>query len=195
MQLAKETSAGHVGSEVRWQTSLRGIAKKATENKTHQFGNLYQLLNHESLHEAFHDFLRSTHLVCAFKFKQEAVKFYQEVGERLEKFGLALAEEKTNIIIFSRFRKEEKTRFEFLGLEFRWGVFRKGKAIIKRGTAPEKLRKSLAAFKQWCKVMRCKSFRSLFPKIIAKLRGYTNYYGLTGNFSSLSKFYNNVKKI
>ena len=55
MQPVKETSTGHVGSEVRWQTSLRGIAKKATENKTHQFGNLYQLLDVESLHEAFYD--------------------------------------------------------------------------------------------------------------------------------------------
>ena len=55
MQPVKETSAGHVGSGKRWQTSLRGIAKKATENKTHQFGNLYQLLNKESLREAFYD--------------------------------------------------------------------------------------------------------------------------------------------
>ena len=55
MQPVKETSTGHVGSEVRWQTSLRGIAKKATENKTHRFGNLYKLLNVEALREAFHD--------------------------------------------------------------------------------------------------------------------------------------------
>jgi len=133
--------------------------------------------------------------VCAFQFKQEAVQFYQEVGERLGKFGLELADEKTNIIIFSRFRKEENTKFEFLGFEFRWGVSRKGKAIIKRRTAPGKLRKSLVAFKEWCKIMRCKRLRSLFPKLIAKLRGYTNYYGLTGNYSSLSQFYINVKKI
>ena len=55
MQPVKETSAGHVGSEVRWQTSLRGIAKKANENKTYRFGNLYKLLNVEALREAFHD--------------------------------------------------------------------------------------------------------------------------------------------
>jgi hypothetical protein len=55
MQPVKETSAGHVGPRLRWQTSLRGIAKKATENKNHRFGNLYQLLNVESLREAFYD--------------------------------------------------------------------------------------------------------------------------------------------
>jgi len=65
--------------------------------------------------------------VCAFQFKQEAVQFYQEVGERLGKFGLELAQEKTNIISFSRFRKEEKTKFEFLGFEFSWGITLGGK--------------------------------------------------------------------
>jgi RNA-directed DNA polymerase len=55
MQPVKETNAGHVGPGLRWQTSLRGIAKKAKENKTHRFGNLYQLLNAEALREAFHD--------------------------------------------------------------------------------------------------------------------------------------------
>jgi len=55
MQPVKETSAGHVGPGKHWQTSLRGIAKKAAENKAHQFGNLYQLLNKESLCEAFYD--------------------------------------------------------------------------------------------------------------------------------------------
>ncbi|MBK5102467.1 MAG: hypothetical protein JJE15_16020 [Desulfobacteraceae bacterium] len=43
--------------------------------------------------------------------------------------------------------------------------------------------------------MRCKRLRKLFPKLIAKLRGYTNYYGLRGNFRSLSKFYEHVKRI
>jgi len=39
------------------------------------------------------------------------------------------------------------------------------------------------------------STNGLFPKLIAKLQGYTNYYGLIGNYSSLSKFYEHVKRI
>jgi len=123
------------------------------------------------------------------------VQFYQAVGERLEKFGLELAQEKTNIISFSRFRKEEKTKFEFLGFEFRWGVSFRGKDIIKRRTAPGKLRKSLTAFTEWCREMRNKRLRRLFPKLIAKLRGYNNYYGLIGNHRGLSRFYEQVKLI
>jgi len=84
MKLAKETSAGHVGSEVRWQTSLRGIAKKATENKTHQFGNLYQLLNHESLHEAFHDLKKKSAAgVDKITAQEYAEKLEANLGELL----------------------------------------------------------------------------------------------------------------
>jgi len=133
--------------------------------------------------------------VCAFQYKQDAVEFYKAVGERLEKFGLEPAQEKTNITSFSRFRKEENTKFEFLSFEFRWGKSTKVGDIIKRRTAPSKLRKSLAAFTEWCKEMRNKRLRRLFPKLIAKLRGYNNYYGLIGNYNSLSKFYEQVKRI
>jgi hypothetical protein len=133
--------------------------------------------------------------VCAFQFKREAEQFYKEVGERLGKFGLELAQEKTNIISFSRFRKEEKTKFEFLGFEFRWGVSLKGKTIIKRRTAPGKLRKSLTAFTEWCKKMSNERLRRLFPKLIVKLQGYYNYYGLIGNYRSLSQFYQQAKRI
>jgi len=41
MQPAKETSAGHVGSESRWQTSLWGIAKKAKEILMPEYGSEY----------------------------------------------------------------------------------------------------------------------------------------------------------
>jgi len=35
------------------QTSLRGIAKKAKEQKKHRFGNLYEMLNEEFLHDCW----------------------------------------------------------------------------------------------------------------------------------------------
>jgi len=35
------------------QTSLRGIAKKAQEQKKHRFGNLYEMLNEENLHDSW----------------------------------------------------------------------------------------------------------------------------------------------
>jgi RNA-directed DNA polymerase len=134
-------------------------------------------------------------LVCAFRYKRDAQRFYQTLGKRLNKFGLEVAEDKTKIISFSRFRKEENTAFDFLGFEFRWGVSRKGKDIIKRRTSRSKFRKALMSFKEWCKENRDKRLQELFKTLNAKLRGYYNYYGIIGNFESLNEFYEIAKKI
>src|SRR5215216_7750366 len=95
-------------------------------------------------------FLRATHLVCGFERAEEAERFYNELEERLRKFGLELAKDKTRVMPFSRYRQGE-TSFEFLGFEFRWGVNRKGQAWLKRRTARKRLRNSLKRVTEWCR--------------------------------------------
>jgi Retron-type reverse transcriptase len=89
--------------------------------------------------------------VCAFQFEDDAKRFYKALGLRLEKYGLAFAEEKTRIIRFSRLYTDDNTWFEFLGFEFRWGTNRAGKPQIQRRTSRKKYRNSLKNFKEWCK--------------------------------------------
>jgi len=132
--------------------------------------------------------------VCAFQYKGDAEMFYRELGKRLAKFGLEIAQEKTRIIRFNQF-EGKRTRFEFLGFEFRWGVSHNGKNIIKRRTSRKKLRKSLANFTNWCKDNRSKRLWRFFRELNSKLRGYYNYYGIIGNFKSLKQFYRNVELI
>jgi group II intron reverse transcriptase/maturase len=133
--------------------------------------------------------------VCAFQYKREAERFYRVLKGRLRKFGLELSEEKTNIIPFSRFRTKEKTWFEFLGFEFRWGISRNGKDIIKRRTSRKKLRKSLRSLNSWCQRVRSLRLKRIIELLNVKLRGYYNYYGVIGNYKSLDEFFYHVRKI
>ncbi|WP_205700023.1 group II intron reverse transcriptase/maturase [Cohnella luojiensis] len=133
--------------------------------------------------------------ICAFRYKRDAQRFYRELTERLGKFGLELSAEKTNLINFSRFRKEDSPAFEFLGFEFRWGVSRKGKDLLKRRTSRSKLRKSIVAYTLWCRENRDTRLRRLFPKLNAKLQGYYNYFGLIGNYTSLWDFHTQAIRI
>ena len=128
--------------------------------------------------------------MCAFRYKRDADRFYHALQKRLEKFGLKLSLEKTNILLFSRFKKEESDSFEYLGFEFRWGKSRKGKDIVKRRTSRKKLKKSLKNVTKWCKDNKDIRFRNLFKNLNSKLRGYYNYYGLIGNYESLEEFFN-----
>lgn len=133
--------------------------------------------------------------VCAFQYKREADSFYKELDKRLKKFGLELSKEKTRVISFSRFRKEERTSFDFLGFEFRWGVSRKGNDIIKKKTAKKKFKLSMTKFTEWIKKSRNKKINKIFYSLNNKLRGYYNYYGVIGNMKRLMDFFNGAMRL
>jgi len=118
--------------------------------------------------------------VCAFEDQADAERFSSMLGQRLEKFGLELSGAKTRIIPFSRHRQGGKTRFEFLGYEFRGGKDRQGQEHRKRRTARPKLRASLKRCTTWCKENRHLRLPVLFQRLNAKLRGYYNYSGVHG---------------
>lgn len=133
--------------------------------------------------------------VCAFQYKREAENFYDELDRRLAKFGLELSKEKTKVIRFSRFKKEDKTSFDFLGFEFRWGTSRKGKDIIKRKTAKKKFKLGISKFTEWIKKHRNKKMPWLFSRLNMKLRGYYNYYGIVGNMRKLIDYFDMVMRL
>jgi RNA-directed DNA polymerase len=132
--------------------------------------------------------------VSGFGKEEDAQRFYRELVERLRKFGLELAAEKTRVISFSRYRRGE-TSFDFLGFEFRWGTDRKGQARLKRRTARKKFRSSIKRVAEWCKKNRHRRVGEQFKLLNAKLRGYYNYYGVNGNYESLKEFYHLVQRL
>lgn len=131
--------------------------------------------------------------VCAFQYEKDAQRFYQALIQRLASFGLEVAEDKTQIIEFSHCKARLKTKFDFLGFEFRWGVNRWGKPILKRRTSRDKLRASLVKFKAWFQKHSGLPKKILFAKLNSKLLGYYYYYGVSGNFQSLNNFVYQVK--
>jgi group II intron reverse transcriptase/maturase len=133
--------------------------------------------------------------VVLFQYKQEAEWFYRELPKRLGKFDLELAEEKSQILSFSKFRMEENSRFDFLGFEFRWGYNRQRKPQIKRRTSRKKLHNSIVALTAWCRKHRHYPIWKIFQKLNVKLRGYYNHYGIIGNSESLSEFFYYVVRI
>ncbi len=133
--------------------------------------------------------------VCAFQNQDDAKRFEKELSERLGKFGLAVAAEKTRTLPFSRLKLEPNDAFEFLGFEFRWVKRRTGKPGVKRRTAPKKLRGSVKAFTEWIKEFRHCRITTLMKKVCSKFNGYWNYYGVRGNLESMTQFYEQCQKL
>jgi RNA-directed DNA polymerase len=134
--------------------------------------------------------------VCAFEHRAEAERFYEMLGERLERFGLALSEEKTRIIEFSSSQTPlGQSNFDFLGFEFRWGRDHAGKSRVKRRTSRKKLRISRRLLTLWCRAKRVLPMGAMIRGLNAKLRGYYNYYGVIGNLPSLNQFFREAVRL
>jgi len=133
--------------------------------------------------------------VCAFELEADAERFYSVLGDRLGKFGLEVAAEKTNLIRFSPVDWKASGAFDFLGFEFRWGLGRWRKPVLKRRTARKKYRAALAEFQEWCRKHCRLPKKILFAKLNSKLRGYYNYYGIRGNYDSMQDFLYHVTRI
>ncbi|WP_323706094.1 RNA-dependent RNA polymerase family protein [Thiorhodovibrio frisius] len=178
------------------QTSLLGIAKKAASAKAHRFRNLFALLNVSYLlacwrlinkgaasgverldARAYEANLQdNVDFVCAFECEFDAQRFYRVLGLRMERFGLEVTQEKTQLLRFSSQDWTRNGTFEFLGFEFRWGRGRWRTPALKRRTARKKYRASLASFRDWCRA-HCRMHKDkFFAALNAKLRGYYNYY-------------------
>jgi RNA-directed DNA polymerase len=132
--------------------------------------------------------------IFGFRDKDNAQKLLHALGIRLKKFGLELAEEKTGMVVFSRFKKHLGTKFSFLGFDFRWVASRNSKDYILMETNPRRMTKSLKAFTDWCKRNRNNRIKKIVDMVNVKLRGYFNYYGIRGNSHKIKRFYYIVTK-
>ena len=130
--------------------------------------------------------------VVAFQSKRDAENFYEVLPKRLKKFGLAIAPEKTQLIPFSRFKPGRKRCFTFLGFDFYWNINQRGHAILRRKTTRVKQCDSMTLMTAWIKANRHKKIRVLLPCIKRKLIGFSNYFGIIDNSTSVVKYYHHM---
>ncbi len=127
--------------------------------------------------------------VCAFRYRDDARKFYKELPERLQKFSLDVAPEKTQMMKFSRFHPSMQRKITFLGFEIYWFYDRRGEPCVMQRTARKKLQGACQRIKEWIREQRHLKGRSFIVALNRRLQGHYNYYSLRGNSKSLWRFY------
>jgi group II intron reverse transcriptase/maturase len=134
-------------------------------------------------------------LVIGFTHRKDAERVYRVILQRFEKYGLKLHPEKTRLLPFARPETvgpdgegpDEPGTFDFLGFTHYWGKSRKGHWVIKRKTAAKRMRRTLKALGQWCRINRHRGMFDQFRELVRKLAGHYAYYGITGNGPSLNQ--------
>ena len=135
--------------------------------------------------------------VVCFEDKESAGQFSEMLKQRLAKFGLKIAEDKSRVIEFGRAVWEKARReggkvatFDFLGFTHFCDKTRKGKFKIGRRTSSKKFRQKMAAMNEWLKGVRNLVKREEWWKVLKmKLIGHYRYYGIGGNARALQRFY------
>ncbi len=134
--------------------------------------------------------------VACFQYKDDAESFRRRLKDRLEGFGLELAEEKTRTIEFGWFARERAYRrgdkpkeFTFLGFTHYCGKTRKGYFKVKRRTSRKKLGQSLKEFTDGAKkARRVLRKGEMLRQARIRVLGHLGYYAITDNLVRC-KFY------
>ena len=127
-------------------------------------------------------------VAMVFEHEDDARRVLGVLAKRLEKYGLRLHPEKTRMVDFRSPRKsprggsQRERSFAMLGFTHYWGRSRKGRWIVKRKTAKDRLSRALRGIGHWCRNRRHWKLRDQQAGLSRKLRGHYAYYGITGNF-------------
>lgn len=125
--------------------------------------------------------------VCCFEKEEDARMFYAELKDRLNKFDLELAEDKSRIIPFGN--NDSKEKFDFLGFTHVNGVNRKGNYKLIHYTSGKKSKAKKQAVKVWLvENVRIYKIPYLIKKLNIKLQGTFRYYGVSDNMKWMTQF-------
>lgn len=111
--------------------------------------------------------------VAGFQYKSEAERYYKELKERMEKFGLELESSKSRLIEFGRFAEQNRRArgeckpetFDFLGFTFYCSKTRKGGFVPKVQTSRKKLEQKVRAYKNWIYDNRNRPMREIIKDV------------------------------
>jgi RNA-directed DNA polymerase len=123
--------------------------------------------------------------VVSFQYKRDAEKFDRYLRNRFARFYLALADDKTRMLLFGRFAADRKAEyderpemFDFLGFTHVCGTDRRGKFAVVRLPSRKSCRKFLARTKEWLSDHRHWKRRDQQRQLTTMLRGFFQYFGL-----------------
>lgn len=141
--------------------------------------------------------------VICLQNEKEAKEVGKMLEQRLEKFGLRIATDKSKIIEFGRYewQKAQKqgkrvTTFDFLGFTHYCDKTRKGAFKLGRKTARKKCTQKLKEMNQWMKDVRnLVELKEWWQVLRLKLTGHYRYYGISGNMPSIRTYYTQVLRI
>jgi group II intron reverse transcriptase/maturase len=137
--------------------------------------------------------------VFGFERQDDAQRVLAVLSKRLEHFGLTLHPEKTRLLDFrrpSRSRGEGRspTTFDFLGFCWYYRRTRNGSWAVTCKTRRARLARAIQRVYAWCRENRHLPVQQQHAKLVRRVQGHINYFGVNGNIASLKRFVRQAKR-
>jgi RNA-directed DNA polymerase len=134
--------------------------------------------------------------VMGFQHEDDAVRFRNDLQQRLERFGLEVHPDKTRLIRFGKFAESNRRErgegkpeiFDFLGFTHICGKTRSGKFLLHRRTSKKRMRAKLKTIREDLHRHRHLPVPVQGQKIAAVIRGYFAYHAVPTNIECLGVF-------
>lgn len=142
--------------------------------------------------------------VIGVQHSADARKLLEDLQQRLAKFDLELAKDKTRVLEFGRFatknsQKQGKGKpetFDFLGFTHYCSHTKDGRFALKLTTSRKKQTASLKRQNQWLQSIRNSlPIADIWKLLSLKLQGHYQYYGVSGNFEGIRSYYQQTRKL
>lgn len=142
-------------------------------------------------------------VICC-QYQDDAKRILNALNVRMKKFNLTLHEEKTRLLEFGRFAKQNRAKrgegkpetFTFLGFTHICSELRSnGHFTVKRLTIAKKQRAKLQEIKVLLTKNKHKNLMEQGKWLRSVVIGYANYHGVPGNSKALTNFRGQICKI
>jgi hypothetical protein len=140
--------------------------------------------------------------IAGFQHRDDAERFLADLRDRLAKFSLELATEKTRLIEFGRYAARDRSArglgrpetFPFLGFTHICAKDGRGRFMVKRITISKRMRAKLREVKDELKLRRHRPIPEQGQWLASVVRGHFAYYAVPGNGHALFAFRGQVAR-
>jgi len=137
--------------------------------------------------------------IIGFEREDDARRVVAVLDKRMGRFGLALHPDKTRLLPFRRPPTAQQSgkgsaTFDFLGFTFYWARTRKGHWRMACKTRRASLRRAKTSIYDWCRRHRHLSIKDQHAALHRRLRGHFNYFGVSGNYTSMMRLVEATKR-
>jgi RNA-directed DNA polymerase len=141
-------------------------------------------------------------MVFVFQYKEDAKRFYQVLPKRLEKYGLSLHQEKSQLLSSGhaaavQANKEGKRlrTYKFLGFTCYWGKTRNGYWRLKFTSRRNRFTTKLHDIRKYLwENLNTDDATIVLETVVQMVRGWINYHGISDNDRRVGGFIHKCKR-